>query len=186
MDRPTPTEIRAYAPPLFDWEAYGFPVPVPPATDDALDIRVEWAVGTLYAVTGRTMDSITVPEEVAIAQRVLAAFVMLEATGGSQAALQVLEQPWLKSFTAGSYSETRFSPSELAGGGKTEAPPYPPTLWALLWALMTDEKRDEWTEKLTGRVRPAGAFFDMDWGGREPFPGPMASGAGIDNTWPWG
>lgn len=184
MDAPTAEEIRSYAPPLFDWETYGFPADVDP---DPLDVRVGWAVGTLYAVTGRTMDSITLTEEVAIAQRVLAAFVMLEATGGSAAALQVLEQPWLKSFTAGSYSETRFSPSEIAGGsGKTETPPYPPTLWALLWALMTEEKRDEWRQRLTGQVSPAAAFFDMDWGGGEPPVAPMVWGAGVDNSWPWG
>lgn len=185
MDRPSAADVRAWAPPLFAWADYGFPAPDPPTDPDALDVRVGWAVGTLYAVTGRTLESITLGEEEQIAQRVIAAFVMLEATGGSAAALAVLEQPWLKSFTAGSYSETRFSPSELAGSSGKTAPPYPPTLWALLWALMTDEKRDEWNERLTGQVRPAAGFFDMDWDAVGVAPPPTAWGAGVD-PYPWG
>lgn len=165
MEQPTATEIRSYAPPAFSWDTYGFPVTT--EGDAALDVRVGWARGTLYAVTGRTLDSITSEEEVAIAQRVLVAFVINEALGGGAAALKVLEKPWLKSFSAGSYSETRFSPSEMAGGS-AKAPPYPPALWALLWALMTDEKKDDWLERLTGQHRPAGLFVEMDWSGSPP------------------
>lgn len=121
-----------------------------------------WAAGTLFAVTGRTLASILTAEEVSIAQKVLVTFTVMEAMGGGEAALAVLEAPWLKSFTAGSYQETRFSPSELAGGAK--GPPYPAALWALLWSLMTDEKRDDWTERLGGARRPAGFYVQPTFG----------------------
>jgi hypothetical protein len=176
MDQPTAAEMRAWAPPAFDWAAYGFPGGLDP---DPLDVRVGWAAGELYAVTGRTLASITLPEEVAIAQKVLAVFTMTQATGGGPAALKVLEQPWLKSFTAGSYSETRFSPAELAGGNG-KSPPYPAGLWALLWALMTEDKKDEWRRELSGQVAPAGVFVEMDFGGVRDGLG------GFTGGWPFG
>lgn len=178
MDTPTVTELRTWAPPAFAWATYGFPADVD--GDALLAVRVGWAAGTLYAVTGRTLASITTLEDVAIAQKVLAALVIMEALGGGPAALKVLEKPWLKSFSAGSYSETRFSPQELAGGS-AQAPPYPPALWALLWALMTEEKRDEWLERLTGQRRPAGGFVEVDWGDREPEYGPLLFGPGFEH-----
>lgn len=180
MDQPVGTDIRAWGPPLFDWASYGFAAPTPP-DPDPLDLRAMWAAGTLFAVTGRTLASITSVEQIAIAQKVLAVFAMMEATGGGQAALAVLEAPWLKSFTAGSYSETRFSPAELAGGSAS-APPYPAPLWALLWALMTPEKQDEWLERLSGRRRPAGVFIEPDWDHRREL-APLAWGDGIRHPW---
>lgn len=174
MQPPTAADLRAWSPPAFDWTKYGFPAGANP---DPLDVRAEWAAGQLFAVTGRTLASITSLEETAIAQKVLAAFAMAEATGGGPTALAVLEAPWLKSFTAGSYSETRFSPSELAGGAKQ--PPYPPALWGLLWALMTPEKRDEWMQMLTGQRAPAGTFVELDWSAM-PQVGPVAWGQGLE------
>ena len=179
MDAPSATEIRTWGPPGFDWTKYGYP---DPGGDTALAVRGEWAAGTLYAVTGRTLDSITTVEEVSIAQKILTAFVITEAMGGGPAALAVLEKPWLKSFTAGSYSETRFSPSELSASGKL---PYALPLWMLLWALMTDEKKDEWIEVLGGTRRPAGTYIGVDFEG--PFAedelGPGVYGNSITNEW---
>lgn len=180
MEQPTAADIRLWGPPLLDWDAYGFGVPQG-SDPDPLDVRVGWAVGTLYAVTGRTLASITSVEEVPIAQKVLTAFAVMEAMGGGTAALKVLEAPWLKSFAAGSYREERFSPQELAGG-QAAAPPYPPALWALLWALMTDAKKDEWLERLSGVRRPAGTFIQPDWGGRRER-GPLVSGSGVVHPW---
>lgn len=176
MDTPTVVEIRSWAPPAFDFSKYGFPTGVDP---DPLATRVEWAVGQLYAITGRTLASITSTEEVSIAQKVLAAFTITEVVGGGQAAIAVLEAPWLKSFTAGSYSETRFSPAEIAGG-TSKAPPYPPALWALLWALMDEDKRAEWLEMLSGRTRPAASFTGVEWDGFVDV-GPSIHGQGIES-----
>ena len=188
MDAPTAADIRAWSPPAFQWDDYGFPAPDPPTDPDPLEIRVEWSIGTLFAVTGRTLASITSVEDTAMAQKVIVVFTVMEALGGGEAAIAVLEAPWLKSFTAGSYSETRFSPSELTGKGQ---PPYPYALWNLLWALMTEEKQDEWWERLTGQRRPAGVFIEPDWGGSPGHRdgsdsyGPVAWGSGIEHPWGW-
>lgn len=175
MDAPTAALIRAWAPPLFVWADYGFPVADP---DTALEVRVGWAVGELYAVTGRTLASITAAEEVSVAQKVLAGFVMMEAVGGGSAAIEVMNAPWLKSFAAGSYSETRFSPAELgAAGGKS--PPFPGWLWWMLWSLMTDEKRDEWRRLLDGCVKPAVANVPVSFDGCASWDG-RAWGSGVE------
>jgi hypothetical protein len=160
MDAPTPDEVREWAPAQFLWAEYGYGAGDP----DRLAKPIEWIAGELFAVTGRTLESITSPEETAIAEKAIVVLAMTQAMGGGAAALAVMEAPWLKSFTAGSYSETRFSPAELAGNGKG-APPYPIPLWNLLWALMTDAKREEWLERLSGQVAPAGGFFEHDWSG---------------------
>lgn len=160
MDAPTATLIRAWSPPLFIWADYGFPVADP---DTALEVRVGWAVGELYAVTGRTLASITAAEEVSVAQKVLAAFVMMEAVGGGQAAIEVMNQPWLKQMVAGSYSETRFSPAEMAGGGTGKSPPFPNWLWWMIWSLCTDEARDRWRRLLGECVAPAVAFVPVSF-----------------------
>lgn len=178
MDQPTAAAIRSWAPPLFSWDTYGFPPGTP--GDAALDVRATWAVGQLHAVTGRTLASITTTEDVAVAQKVLAAFVMTEAMGGGAAALQVLEQPWLKSFSAGSYAETRFSPAEMAGGS-SKSPPFPVSLWWLLWALCTPEKQAEWMAWLTGKTPAAAVFVPVDFDGCGSGYGPLAFGSGIDN-----
>lgn len=180
MDQPVAADIRSWSPPLFGWDTYGFPAGTD--GDTALDIRAAWAVGQLYAITGRTLASITTVEDTAVAQKVLAAFVMTEAMGGGQAALEVLDQPWLKSFQAGSYAETRFSPAELAGGGTQRQPPFPMSLWWLLWSLMGPEKRAEWMAWLTGKTAAAAAFIPMDFDcGYEL--GPMVGGGAFD-SWP--
>jgi hypothetical protein len=85
--------------------------------------------------------------------------------GGSPAALNVQGKPWLKSFTAGSYSETRFSPAELSGAngsGKADviAKLHPWRELALaLWLLATPAKREEWTAVFGGEPAPAGGIF---------------------------
>jgi hypothetical protein len=178
VDAPTGALIRQWAPPLLDWTAYGFEEPWGTGADP-LDARASWAAGQLYADTGRTLASIVLPEEVAIAQQILVAFTVMGAQGGSAAALEVAEAPWLKSFTAGSYSETRFAPSELAGTGGA---PYPQPLWNLLWSLMTDAKRDDWTFRLSGQHAPAGTFVGVDWGGHH-HSHPAVWGPGIENWW---
>jgi hypothetical protein len=184
MDRPTTTELRTWSPPAFVWADYGFP---DPAGDAALDVRIGWAVGTLYAVTGRKLDTITSDEEIPIAQKVIAMLAIMEALGGGKAALAVMEKPWLKSFAAGSYREDRFSPAELAGvSGTTKQPPYPAALWTLLWALMTPEKRDEWTWLLTGQAAPATTFIDPGFGGDcGDSLGGLVFGSGVTHGWPF-
>lgn len=177
MDAPTGEDIRNWAPPALDWDSLGLGEDFP----DPLDQRATWAAGRLYADTGRTLASITVVEEIGIAQQVLVAFAVMGAQAGSAAALSVAAKPWLKSFSAGSYSESRFSPQEMAGGGNGSTPPYPMPLWNLLWALMTPEKQDDWRTRLGLANAPAAFLAFPHDGGGELF-GPMIWGPGLE-TW---
>lgn len=176
MDRPTAAAIRAIAPVQFDWSSFGYPAGDP----DPLEARVEYAIARLRLETGRTLDSITDVDEQAVARHAIALLTMQETLGGSSAVLAVQGQPWLKSFTAGSYSETRFSPGELAGNAGANADvlarinPWP-ALARDLWLLATQEQRDAWVELYTGRYAPEGGIFEH-W----------ADPCGPDVVWPYG
>lgn len=177
MDRPTASDVRAQVPPQFNWTAAGYPTPVPPAAD-TLDVRVATAAATLALTIGRKLEAIVDEDEVVIARNAVALLVLYDAMGGSAASLQVASRPWLRSFTAGSYSETRFSPAEMAGNGKdldviAKLHPWP-ALARALWLLATPAKRVEWQEVFLGLVAPAGGIFEVFAGER---------GAGV---WPYG
>jgi hypothetical protein len=177
MDRPTAADVRAIVPAQFLWADYGYPAGDP----DPLAARVEYAAATLRLMVGRGLDTITDPDEATVAKHAVALLVMYETIGGGDAALTVMAQPWLKSFTAGSYSETRFSPQELAGGnGKTtdvlsKLHPWP-ALARDLWLLASPERRDEWTETLTGVHAAEGGIFTHA-------AAPWGDDAGV---WPYG
>jgi hypothetical protein len=176
MVRPTASEVRGLAPAQFDWALYGYPTGVP----DPLEARIAYAAASLRLLIGRTLESIIDVDEEAIADHAITLLTMQETMGGATAALEIMGAPWLKAFTAGSYSEQRFSPSELQGtNGKvvdviSKLNPWP-ALARDLWLLATEERREEWVELYGGRVRPEGGIFEQDWDG-----GPM----GV--LWPYG
>lgn len=160
MQAPSSAEVRGWAPPLFDWARYGYAAPQ--SGTDPLDFVVTGAVADVFNVTGRSLDSVTTDTDISTAQRAIALLCMTAARGGGADALEVADAPWIKSFTAGSYSETRLTPQEAAASplqGRM-APPYPEPLWGLLWALMSDEKRAEWLAKLAGTATPIGGAFE--------------------------
>lgn len=169
MDTPTAADIRAWAPPAYDFAAVGFPAPTPPDADP-LDVQVRWAVSYVVAMTGRQLLTLDLadPQFPALAEQAITWRVVQQVAGSSRSTLRAtFGAPWLKSFTAGSYSETRFAPVELVSRtGVNDLP----VLADLLWLLMTEEKRDEWLERLLGRVRPA-ATFSPGWPGMPPSAG---------------
>jgi hypothetical protein len=178
MDRPTAADVRALVPAQFDWAGFGYPV----GTPDPLEARARYAAARLHLETGRDLDAISDPDEVAVAEHAIAGLVMQETMGGGAAALAVMEQPWLKSFTAGSYSETRFAPGELA----TRAADSPqdsilrvvnpwPSIARDLWLLATPEQRDAWKELATGKASPVGGIFEVP-----------VEGCWDDLVWPYG
>lgn len=170
--------VRLLAPPAFDWASYGYPAPAA-GDPEPLDARTQWAIAYVMSTAGRTITSIPA-ELVSVAEQAIVLRVMQDVAGGGQTALQTLfDAPWLKSFTAGSYSETRFSPAELAAARAVNPLPQ---LADLLWLLMTDAKRDEWLERVSGVRRPAGVFIEPRWGhGHEV--APLAWGDGIRHPW---
>lgn len=162
MDLPVANIFRTWAPPAYDFSDAGFP---DPEGDEALDARVRWAGAYVAEVTGRPIATMPVELE-PIAEQAITLRVLQMLSSGTTKALNVASAPWLKSFTAGSYREDRFSPKELGGGDKDVLLKVNPLmeLAQLLWLLMTDEKRDYWLEVFGGRVKPAGRFIDMGFG----------------------
>lgn len=197
MDVPSGADLRAWAPPQLDWTAIGYP-PVPAGDPDPLDKRAEWSAAEIETITGRPIASIvppvdgsTEPNLVPVAEKAITLKTLLDVLSGTADALAVLGQPWLRSFTAGSYSETRFSPAEMGGisgrGVEHMASLGPEPLATLLILLMTPEKLDEWRFLITGVAAPAGTFVEPDWGhGHGGRVGGLAWGPGITHSWPWG
>lgn len=197
MDQPTAADVRAWSPPEFDWAAAGYPAPADGDPESvALEKRVQWAVGEIESITARPFSTIepppdgsTEPNLVPVAEQATVLKVMFAVLGGTKAALAVMQAPWLRSFTAGSYSETRFSPAEIAGiqGRGTERLGYlgPEPLATLLLMLMTPDKRADWVYLITGKAAPAGTFVPVDWGDSGEFGG-LVVGQGVENGWPFG
>lgn len=186
MDQPTAAAVRGWAPPQFDWAKAGYPVPS--SGPDPLEPHVAFALGEVLNITGRTLDDILTDADIAVAERVITLKTMVDVMGGTTAALAVLAAPWLRSFTAGSYSEQRFSPAEMAGiSGRGDAAPAglgPEPIATLLWLLMTPEKREEWMYLLTGRSAPAVSF--TEFGGCDDVGGwPVVGWGSAIETWPW-
>jgi hypothetical protein len=179
MDAPTAAEVREWAPPQFAFASYGYPAPEGEAPD-TLEARTRWAWAYVLETTGRTPEDLTGNDQ-ALAEQAVTLRVMQLALGSSATTFATLSKPWIKSFTAGSYSETRFSPSELGGNAKdvlTKVNPWL-ELASLLWLLMTDEKRDYWLEVFGGRVRPAGAFIPVDFSGEAAWSGEPYDETGV-------
>jgi len=69
----------------------------------------------------------------------------------------------LRGFTAGPYSESYFSPSELVWKhGRPQVDPNP-ALDEVLWLLMTEDCREQFIAWATGIQVPAGAFSEFDY-----------------------
>jgi hypothetical protein len=85
----------------------------------------------------------------------------------------------VKSFSAGSYSETRRDAEDAMKAKLLVAWPW---LSSLLWGLMTPEKKDEFLEQF-GDVAPAWSVSEMDWGAYEDVPRPGAVLPGNDIVW---
>jgi hypothetical protein len=199
VDQPTAADVRAWSPPAFDWEDAGYPAPAPGDPESvALEKRVQWAVGEIESMTGRPFATIVAPDPssgqpnlVPVAEKATVLKVILDVVGGTAAALAVLGAPWLRSFTAGSYSETRFSPAEMSGiqgrGSEAIGNLGPEPLATLLLMLMTDDKRADWLFLLTGRSAPASGYVAEDWGGDDcDIYGGLIFGPGVTHGWPWG
>jgi hypothetical protein len=173
---PTASDIRAWAPPDFDWQAVGFPAPASGEPDTALEKRVEWAIGYVENTTGRPLATIAPPPSPALdvtnlvpvaEQAVLLATVQRVMQGSKRYLKASVLQDYIASFTAGSYSETRRRPDEQLGRGGISNPPVNPwiALSDLLYLLMTPDREAYWHQRLTGVTRPAGAIISQDFRG---------------------
>lgn len=69
----------------------------------------------------------------------------------------------LASFSAGAYAESYFGPEAASKAGMLDPDP---VIADILWALATEDARDEWIAKWSGIERPAAMVQAFEWGQR--------------------
>jgi hypothetical protein len=120
---------------------------------DAATAWIEWATGRTYEAMPTGFE----PMAFAAAQRLTEIMAVQNAADIVSAQS---DYATVQSFSAGGYSETRRSLDAVRKSGMIHVDP---TLHALLWAMLTDEKRDEWMFWLTGEIAPASDVTEVDW-----------------------
>lgn len=164
MDRPTRAEVKERSRLLRG----RYPTdPSGSATDD-LDIAIEDAAFLVASITGRkigTAEGEEVPADlVSVAKRAVALKAEhLDTAAEEEAAEEAASGRRLRQISAGPWSESYFAPGELiVKGGVPQLDP-DPRLAELLWALCTEEMREEYMALFTGKVAPAAAVTQFDY-----------------------
>jgi hypothetical protein len=156
VDTPTAASIREDS--RVDFAPLGYPE----GTPDPLDDLVAIGIGFFYQFTGRMPDS-TWPAELpeSAADYVVRRIVEILAFQAQNEYVETLgDFQLLSSFSAGSYSESRRSLTELKEARMLVGDP---ALDAVLWSLMTDEKQEEWQEWVKGEPGPAWGVTEVEW-----------------------
>lgn len=144
----------------------GYPVPADGDPDELDDLVLD-AISDIETDTGRiplsalpSLESFPAGPEayVRIARRAVALRVAQIAYGGSKGNLGQ-DASGVQSFSVPGYSETRGSKTATNVGALTN--PWP-ELWALIWRLMTPEKREEWVAAQHGEDVPFLDIIDVD------------------------
>lgn len=130
------------------------------AADGAVQRLVDVQVAFLEWATGRPLATMP-PEFERLAEQAL---IYLVENSAQQSTADISETmgdfALIQSFSAGPYNESRRGLDELRKSGLIVADP---RLHGLLWALLTDERRDVWMEWLSGVIAPAFEITDVNW-----------------------
>lgn len=163
MEAPTLEEVRSRS----DYLSTKFPSP---AGDGELTDWLEASVGLVASLTGRAIGEVAGAEVptgfLALARRaiVLKIEAMVTSLGGSFAERRSSAGSGnLSSFSAGAYSESYFGPEVAAQAGVLDPNP---VVADILWALATEEKKEEWLAKWKGIESPAAMAQSFEWGQR--------------------
>jgi hypothetical protein len=152
MDTPTPTQINEWS--QVEFGELGYP------DDPSMQVLIDRAAAWIEWVTGQTYANMPTQFETIAAQAVQY-MVEDQAYQSQPENLETVGDFMLiSSFSAGSYSETRRSLEELKKFGWLSADP---RLNSLLWAMLTPEKRDDWTAWIQGINAPAFETTEVDW-----------------------
>jgi hypothetical protein len=166
VDAPTVEEVRKRS----DYLATKFP---DPTGTEELEEWIAAADGLVASLTGRAIGPESPGEEVpkslvALAKRVIVVKIeaMVTGLGGNFAERRAsVSSGNLASFSAGAYAESYFGPEVASKAGMLDPNPM---IADMLWALATEEKREEWLLKWQGVEAPAAMVQSFDWsqGGR--------------------
>lgn len=166
METPTATQVRERSPLLRG----KYPAPSGGDDEDADFLAaIEDTAVLVGMATGRLIEPLTEGVEVPpglvnIAVRAVAKWSeRVDAASVSAAAATAASGKMLRSISAGPWSESYFAPGELAMKNGIVAITGDPSLDALLWALMTEDRRDEWIAMATGIQPPAAGMIEFDY-----------------------
>lgn len=170
MQAPDLADLKQWS--KVDWDELDFGV------DDQLQTLLDRAIKYVCAVTGRTFDDdpsigAEIPDPL-IETGNEAVQMRAEQLGfqGQEDYIETGSDDEIQSFSAGSYSETRKTPTRLTRGG-SEAGLLPVNQWDALnqrlWLLMTPEMEDFWREKF-GQMPPSFATTEVDWEASDMYP----------------
>lgn len=152
MTTPTATQIKDRS--QVDFASLGY------ATDEQLDRLIAAVVPILEWITGRTMA--TMPSN--LEETVLLCISRMVAVLAYQEQPEQIETVadflLLSSFTAGSYSETRRSLTELRDAKLISGDPI---LNGFLMGLLTPDQLDWWMGWWSGENAPAFEITEVDW-----------------------
>lgn len=162
MDTPTVDEIKALS--NVDFASLSY-------SDPQITSLIAASASVLVSITGQTMAEMP-PELEPLALQAIRGMTEQFAYQGSPEYLETLSDfDLIQSFSAGPYSETRRSAEDAMKARQLNAWPW---LSDLLWAMLTDDKRDEWLAYFTGQNVPAFGVVEVEWG-LSPW-----------DDWPWG
>jgi hypothetical protein len=159
VDTPTPDQVRAHS----QLVAQKYP---PPDADELLEAQIAAYVPVMADLTGRAIGEIPgapVPDYLEPVALQALALVLERSTSTAKEAKREAGRLRLRSFSAGPYSETYFTPGDVAAL-KTLDPDQ--RVHALLWALATEEKRRYWLFIWGGPIEPGAAVQRFNWRGR--------------------
>lgn len=160
MDAPTPDQVRDRSALLTARYSQNA------ENDELLQERIAEEVPVVADLTGRAIGGapgVPVPDylvpvaEAAIALRIERAPLTAK---DAQKGIGTLR---LRSFTAGPYSETYFTPGDLAA---LKALDPDRRIHELLWTLATEDKRAYWVYMWGGPIQPGVAVQTFNWRGR--------------------
>lgn len=160
MDAPDAEAVRGWS--KVDFDSLGY------ADDTDLQVLVDRASAMYVQITGRPMDS-TMPVEFApLAEQATQRMTEILAFQAQQDYAETLSDfQLLSNFSAGPYSETRRSLTEIRGAPMLVGDP---GLNAALFASMTPERYEFWYGWLTGNNPPAFEITEVDWGNYSGYP----------------
>jgi hypothetical protein len=202
MNAPTASDIRAWAPPDFPWAKLGWTAPG--SGTDPLQKRVDWAIGYVETTTWRPVATIVPPDQpgnlpmvetgaqinlVPVAEQAVMLALLQQIAQQSKGYFNAtVLKDYIRSFSAGSYSETREAAQDvLRNRGSVQNPLV--NRWRelsdLLYLLMTPDAFDYWRFRLTGTAAPAAAMGNPDFGPSRGGMGPLVWGGGVENVFPW-
>lgn len=155
MVKPTPTQINDWS--HVDFPSLGYP------DDPSLQVLIDRSAALVESITGYTLPALPSAYDPMMQQAIQMATEVLAYQAQPDVIETAADFMLIASFSAGSYSETRRSLTEITQAKGMFTPN--PLLNNLLFSLMTPDQRDFWWAWINGQNLPSFAVTEVDWAG---------------------